>query len=353
MALQTKKFDIFFGTGGVGKTTLATSRAVQLASEGRRVLLMTIDPAKRLKDVLGLDDSSAGKVVFISELPNTPKFAQPMGVLLMSAPHTMARMAKSSGIEELSKNRIVEVLARPNGGMNEILSLIELDAQMSQGWDCVVLDTPPGPHFLDFLEGLDKIRAFFDQRFIEIFASLGRKVMDRPQKGFAGRIMGKVVGAGVQKLLGYLEKVTGATFVEDFLQALEVIYQARGSFLKGLDMEKRLTQAGNSNWFLVTSVEQGKISEALAIRKEASHLAPEGIYLAVNKCLENVLKDWTPAAGSPADQLKKAWLSKEVLLLEKAGDGFNQVLRFPEIFTASPIDHVEALAQGWKTHAHG
>jgi len=182
MSLQPKQFEIFFGTGGVGKTTLATARAVQLASEGKRVLLMTIDPAKRLKDVLGLHESSAGQVVSIERLPNAAPFAHPLGVLLMSPTHTMARMAESSHVEELSKNRIVEVLARPNGGMNEILSLIELEAQMSQGWDCVVLDTPPGPHFLDFLDGLDKIRAFFDQRFIEIFASLGRKVLDGPQK---------------------------------------------------------------------------------------------------------------------------------------------------------------------------
>ncbi len=352
MALTHRPFEIFFGTGGVGKTTLATARPVQLAGEGKRVLLMTIDPAKRLKDLLGLSDAQAGMVVAISRFGDLPPFAAPLDVLLMSAPHTIQRMAESSGVPELARNRIVEVLARPNGGMNEILALIELDLRFTAGnYDCVVLDTPPGPHFLDFLEGLDKIRAFFDARFVEIFASLGRKVVEvAPTKGLAGRLVGKVVGAGVQKLLSYLEKVTGAAFVEDFLQALQVIYRARGAFLRGLEMEKRLTAKDASHWFLVTSVEQGKVSEALAIRRDAVALAPQGVTLAVNKCLSPVLADWAPTGDGA--RLKAAWLAKEHALLDGARAGFAGVLAFPEIFTASPLDHVEALAEGWKKHGN-
>jgi anion-transporting ArsA/GET3 family ATPase len=352
MGLMPRPFEIFFGTGGVGKTTLATARAVQLAAEGRRVLLMTIDPAKRLKDLLGLTDAQAGLVVPIPRFGDLPPFAQPLDVLLMSAPHTIQRMAESAGVPELSQNRIVGVLARPNGGMNEILALIELDMRFQAGgYDCVVLDTPPGPHFLDFLEGLDKIRAFFDARFVEIFASLGRKVVDAaPTRGLAGRLVGKFVGAGVQKLLSYLEKVTGAAFVEDFLQALQVIYRARGAFVRGLEMERRLTAKDASHWFLVTSVEQGKVDEALAIRRDAAAIAPQGVFLAVNKCLGPVLNEWSPEGDGA--KLKASWLSKEQALLEGARTGFAGVLAFPEIFTASPLDHVRALAEGWKQHAH-
>lgn len=345
-----KQFDLFFGTGGVGKTTLATARAVQLAREGKRVLLMTIDPARRLKEVLGLGDDAAGNVVPIHELPGIGSFPVPLHALLMSSTHTLERMAKSANVPELSKNRIVSILTRPNGGMNEILAVIELQARMESGdYDVVVLDTPPGPHFLDFLEGLDKIRTFFDQRFVEIFTSLGRRAVSTTQKSFAGKIMNKFVGAGVQKLLGYLQKVTGEGFIEDFLSALEVIYRSRAAFTRGLEMEKRLTDPACANWFLVTSVEQGKAQEALEIQREATRLAPQGMYLAINKCLLQELKDWRPAAGSRALQLKDALMTKERSLLDSTKNGFAGVLTFPEIFASAPLDHVQRLAEGWKS----
>ena len=62
VTLSTKSFEIFCGTGGVGKTTLATARALNLAKSGKRVLLITIDPAKRLKDLLNLTGDSVGEV---------------------------------------------------------------------------------------------------------------------------------------------------------------------------------------------------------------------------------------------------------------------------------------------------
>ncbi len=347
--LPERPFDLFFGTGGVGKTTLATARALQLVGEGKRVLLMTIDPAKRLKDLLGLREEDAGEVVAVNGLAGMPPFPVPLHALLMSAPHTMARMARSAGVEELSRNRIISILARPNGGMNEILALVELQMRLEEGpYDCVVLDTPPGTHFLDFLEGLEKIRAFFDQRFVEIFASLGRKSGER---GFAVKLVGKVVNAGVHKLLSYLQKVTGEKFVEDFLEALEVIYRARGAFTKGLALEKRLTDHGGANWFLVTSVEQGKAGEALEIQREARKLAPDGLILALNKCLAGELAGWKPAEGSPADRLRHALLDKEAMLKERTRGGFNALLEFPEVLAASPVDHVRALTETWRRHA--
>jgi anion-transporting ArsA/GET3 family ATPase len=352
MSLPLRSFDIFFGTGGVGKTTLATARAIELAREGQRVLLMTIDPAKRLKEILGLSDQAAGEIVSISSLPDVGTLQVPLDALLMSPPRTIERMGENAGVKELAKNRIVSVLARPYGGMNEILALIELQLRLAKvPYDCVVLDTPPGPHFLDFLDGLDKIRRFFDQRFVEIFTSLGRKAIAAPSKGLVGGLMDKVVGAGVNKLLSYLQKVTGEKFVEDFLVALELIYRSRSSFMHGLAMEEHLTDPSKANWFLVTSVEQGKFSEALDIQRAAGKLHRRSMFLVLNKTLSQKLTDWTPASGSAADALKSSLISKENNLREKTRGQFAAVYEFPEILANSPTLHVNELAAIWSHHA--
>jgi anion-transporting ArsA/GET3 family ATPase len=353
MSLPLRSFDLFFGTGGVGKTTLATARAIQLANEGQRVLLMTIDPAKRLKDILGLSDDNAGEVAIIEQLPDVGVLKTPLHALLMSPPRTIQRMGELAGVKELAQNRIVEVLARPHGGMNEILALIELQMRLKDGqYDCVVLDTPPGPHFLDFLDGLEKIRKFFDQRFVEIFTSLGRRALETPTKGLVSGLFDKVVGAGVNKLLSYLQKVTGENFVEDFLGALEVIYRSRSSFMQGLAMEERLSDPVKANWFLVTSVEQGKFHEALDIQRAAGKLQKREMFLVLNKTLSHELQDWHPAVGTPAHELRASLLNKENLLREKTRPHFSGLVDFPEILANSPTEHVKQLANIWSKHAN-
>lgn len=353
MSLPLRSFDLFFGTGGVGKTTLATARAIQLANDGHRVLLMTIDPARRLKDILGLSDATAGDIAIIEQLPDIGVLKTPLHALLMSPPRTIQRMGDQAGVKELSQNRIVEVLARPHGGMNEILALIELQMRLKDGqYDCVVLDTPPGPHFLDFLDGLEKIRKFFDQRFVEIFTSLGRRAIEAPSKGLVSGLFDKVVGAGVNKLLSYLQKVTGESFVEDFLSALEVIYRSRSSFMQGLAMEERLADPTKANWFLVTSVEQGKFHEALDIQRAAEKMHKRDMFLVLNKTLSHELKDWHPQEGTASYDLRASLLVKESRLRDKTRPHFVGLLDFPEVLANSPTEHVKQLAKIWSMHAN-
>jgi anion-transporting ArsA/GET3 family ATPase len=346
--ITLKRFDIFFGTGGVGKTTLATARALALAQRGHRVLLMTIDPAKRLKDILGLTDESSGQVCEVRTLEGVD-LPTPINALLMNPKTTIAKMGAKAKVQELEKNRIVEVLTRPYGGMNEILSLIELKMQLEQKqYDCVVLDTPPGSHFLDFLDGIEKIRQFFDHRFVEIFTSIGKKAGELAPKNIISGFMDKVVELGVNKLLEYLQKVTGSNFVEDFLKALEVIYQSRSAFMKGLEMESVLLNQDQANWFLVTSSEQGKLSEALEIQATANKSHHRQMFLVLNKTLAHHLVDWAPEGR--ALKLKKHIINKEESL--QRSKQFESVFEFPEILDASPIEHVRRLSTQWSEYAN-
>jgi anion-transporting ArsA/GET3 family ATPase len=344
VALTTKSFEIFCGTGGVGKTTLATSRALSLAGMGNRVLLVTIDPARRLKDLLGLSGDSMGDVQQV-EIEGVK-----LSALLMSPEKTIRRMADKFQTPDLAHNRIVQILSKPYGGMNEILSLVEMEMQFESGqYDVIVLDTPPGAHFLDFLEGLAKIKSFFDQNFVEIFSYLGQKTAKAGKKVFGFGIINRVISTGVRKLLGYLQNVTGAQFIDDFIEAVQIIYQSKEAFLKGLALQDVLKMKEKCNWFLVTSVEQGKAQEAVEMKSHASHFIHQDHFLVLNKCLENELESWN-AETPKLRNLRDSLLIKEVKLKKRLEESFPTILEFPEIMSLSPLDHIQKLTHKWNSY---
>lgn len=344
MGPTSKPFEIFCGTGGVGKTTLATSRALFLAASGKRVLLVTIDPARRLKDLLGLSEEAVGEVTRV-KLEGVA-----LDALLMSPEKTIRRMAASGNTPDLGTNRIVNILAKPYGGMNEILSLVEVQMQFESGrYDSIVLDTPPGAHFLDFLEGIGKIRSFFDKSFVEIFAHIGQKSGSAGKRLFGMGIINKFVSAGVKKLLGYLQNVTGAKFIEDFVEAVQIIYQSKDSFLKGLSLQEQLREKSLCNWFLVTSVEQGKAQEAVELKGHAAHYIHQDHYLLLNKCLEDVVKNWSPE-NIKLKAVKSSLEEKETTLKKRLQENFANILEFPEVVSLSPAEHIHFLTEKWKTY---
>lgn len=345
MALSTKSFEIFCGTGGVGKTTLAAARALSLASKGHKVLLITIDPAKRLKDLLGLGGEAVGEVTKVTIDGNE------LHALLMSPEKTIQRMASKFKTPDLASNRIVQILSRPYGGMNEILSLVEVEMQFETGqYDVVVLDTPPGAHFLDFLEGLGKIRSFFDQSFVEIFSYLGQKTATAGKKVFGFGIINRVLSGGLRKLLGYLQNVTGAKFIDEFIMAVQVIYQSKDAFMKGLSLQDKLKSKTLCNWFLVTSVEQGKAQEAIELKSHASHFIHQDHFLVLNKCLEQELVGWQPVDQELLD-IKNSIEGREKKLKGQLKEFFPTVLEFPEVISLSPSEHILELTKKWNSYA--
>jgi len=345
VAIFTKSFEIFCGTGGVGKTTLATSRALAQAAQGHRVLLITIDPARRLKDLLGLSNDSIGEVTPVEV--NGIK----LSALLMSPEKTIQRMSQKYQTPDLAANRIVKILSKPYGGMNEILSLVEVQMQFeTTHYDVIVLDTPPGAHFLDFLEGISKIRAFFDQSFIEMFSYLGTKTASAGKKMLGIRLINKVISGGVKKLLSYLQRVTDAKFIDDFIEAVQIIYQSKEAFMKGLNLQDRLKSKTECNWFLVTSVEQGKAAEAVEMKAHATHFIHQDHFLVLNKCLEQEMTNWHPNVPHLV-ALKNSLELREQELKKNLKTHFPVVLEFPEIMSKDPVEHVINLTKKWASYA--
>lgn len=345
MTLELKSFEIFCGTGGVGKTTLAAARALNLSQMGHRVLLITIDPAKRLKDLLGLSGEHIGEVtpVTIGDIN--------LHALLMSSEKTIQHMANKYQTPDLANNRIIKILAKPYGGMNEILSMVEVQMQFDTGnYDVIVLDTPPGAHFLDFLDSLDKIRSFFNQNFVEIFNYLSQKTGSAGKKIMSFGLINRLVSGGVRKLLGYLQNVTGADFIDDFIEAIQIIYKSREAFLRGLHLQDKLKSRSECNWFLVTSVEQGKVQEAIEMKEHAKKFIHQDHFLILNKCLEEELSPWMPV-DEKLKMIKNSLEEKEKKLKLDLKKLFPVVLDFPEIISLSPNDHIQQLTQKWNSYA--
>jgi len=348
-SIPAKKIELFCGTGGVGKTTLSASRALYLASQDKKVLLITIDPARRLKEILNLQEENSGNIEtipssFFTGFADDKEFS--FDALLMSPAKTLARMGERHDTTQGFDNPIIKILTRPHGGMNEILAIIEVQQQLQENiYDCIILDTPPGKHFIDFLQGTEKIRQFFDKSFIDIFKFLGKPVkQEQTSRGF----LSLLIKSGVKKLLSFLEKVTGKNFVDSFIDAIIALYNNKDSFLTAISFQNQLKEKTFSNWFLVTSVEQQKTGEAEDMQKTASRLMHDDNFMAINKSLSPYLKSWNTDHATPfLKELKTSMLSREAILLEYAKNNFENTIDFPEILDNSPGVHVVELAKRW------
>src|ERR687891_2844777 len=212
-----KRIVICAGSGGVGKTTTAAALAMGMAERGLKVAVVTIDPAKRLADSLGLE-----------ELGNEPRLVDParfaahgirirgeLWAMQLDAKRTfdqlIERLAPDARTrDEVFANRIYQQLSSAVAGSQEftaIAKLYELDQE--GGFDLLVLDTPPARNALDFLDAPQRLKGFFGGRAIRMFL--------RP----AG-LSGKVLRRGTGMVFSLLKRVTGV----DLLQDLSVFFRA-------------------------------------------------------------------------------------------------------------------------------
>jgi anion-transporting ArsA/GET3 family ATPase len=264
--IRDSKVIVCCGSGGVGKTTTAAALAVRAAEQGRRTVVLTIDPARRLAQAMGLE-----------RLDNTPAAVRgvdgELDAMMLDMKRTFDEIVLSHSDPERAKqilaNPFYQSLSSSFAGTQEYMAMEKLGQLVAEKrWDLVVVDTPPTRSALDFLDAPKNLGKFLDGRLIKILLA--------PAKA-GGRAYLKVVNAGLATVTRVMTKIIGAqvlTDVQQFVASLETMF---GGFRDRADQTYRMLAAPGTAFLVVAAPEPAALREASFF---AERLAKEGMPLA-------------------------------------------------------------------------
>ena len=234
-ALLDKKLLICVGAGGVGKTSMAATMGVQAAMMGRTVLVLTIDPAKRLANSLGLQEFGNKETKIdlsaltqkrhkTNENNEINKKIGELWAMMLDGKHAFHDLIDRVAKDETTKksiynNNIYQSIADTIVGNQEYMATEKLYDVMNSGlYDLVILDTPPVKNALDFLESPGRMAQFVDKRIMQWFLS----------ENTESNLLKRLISGTSAKLFGLLGHVFGKDFLEDiaiFFQNFKELYE--------------------------------------------------------------------------------------------------------------------------------
>ena len=255
IADPTTKIAICCGSGGVGKTTVSAALALRAAEAGRRVVVLTIDPAKRLAQSLG-----------VGQLDNTPRrvqgFDAAAGGSLDAMMLDMKRTFDEVVLDHTTPDKAQAIFANPFyvalsssfAGTQEYMAMERLgqlhaEAEETGSWDLIVVDTPPARSALDFLDAPEHLSSLLDGRFLRILLAPTRGPFRLMSAGFG------IVTSALNKVLG--SQVL--TDLQTFVAAFEALF---GGFRQRAMETFALLSSENTTFFVVAAPEHDALREA-------------------------------------------------------------------------------------------
>ncbi len=237
--LRTRKIIVCCGAGGVGKTTTAAALSLAAARAGRRVLVLTIDPSKRLAETLGVSRNPPTPVSIPPDRQAAAGIKAPASLdawMLdpkLVADDSVRRLTKNpADAERVLNNRIYQQLSAMVAGMHEYTAMEALHRLVSEGkYDLVVLDTPPSRHALDFLEAPRRLSRLIEGRAIQAFLPRVDSLVGRAASKVISKILGAVFGDEFAT-----ELVTFMGLFSNIFTALNVDVNTMRTFLSGPDV---------------------------------------------------------------------------------------------------------------------
>ena len=328
-ALKNGRLIVCSGPGGVGKTTTAAALGLRGALMGRKTIVLTIDPARRLANSLGLDELTNtpqpialdGQIDLAIASQKTsasqktePDTAAPgeLWAMMLDQEQTLAelvaRHAPDPGaLDRARENNIYRLLSSALHGMQEYMALEKLHDLYTAGYfDLVILDTPPTKNALDFLETPRRASRFFDDRIVKWF------LPDRSSsKGFFGRVLNP--GAVVQ---GLLSKIFGDSFITDLIEFFDTFQYLFEVLKERGDMIEFILRDPNTYFVVITSADPRRIKEAQFFNQKLEALGQKAQAFIINR----VTPDFDPAdldaldSGELSGLLKTHGLSDPTLI---------------------------------------
>ncbi|HEU5026673.1 MAG TPA: ArsA family ATPase [Spirillospora sp.] len=246
------KIIVCCGSGGVGKTTTAAALGVRAAERGRDVVVLTVDPARRLAQSMGL-----------SELDNNPRKIEIDGdgelhAMMLDMKRTFDEIVEAHADPDRAKqilaNPFYQSLSSSLSGTQEYMAMEKLgQLHRSGAWDLIIVDTPPSRNALDFLDAPERMGRFLDGRFMKILAA--------PAKT-GGRFGVKVISAGFGMFTGAINKVLGVQLLRDvqtFVAAFDTMF---GGFRERAEKTFKLLQTPGTAFLVVAAPEPDALREA-------------------------------------------------------------------------------------------
>ncbi|CAN5238830.1 ArsA family ATPase [soil metagenome] len=251
------------GAGGVGKTTTSAALALRAAEAGRRVVVLTIDPARRLAQALGLRelDNTPRRVAGVGGLEGSatgPEGAGELHAMMLDmkrtfddivVAHTTAERAAS-----ILNNPFYQSLSSSFAGTQEYMAMEKLGQLSAQGrWDLIIVDTPPSRSALDFLDAPQRMARFLDGRMLRLLTA--------PAKA-GGRAYLKVVGVGFQLFARILTRILGAQVLTDvsaFVGALDTMF---GGFRERAEATYDMLRTPGTAFLVIAAPEPDALREA-------------------------------------------------------------------------------------------
>jgi anion-transporting ArsA/GET3 family ATPase len=247
------------GSGGVGKTTTAAAIGVRAAEAGRKVVVLTIDPARRLAQSLGLTvlDNEPRPVTGIDLTAGGS-----LDAMMLDMKRTFDEVVHAHSTpekaEQVLANPFYQAVSSSFAGTQEYMAMEKLGqlrarADRDGTWDLIVVDTPPSRSALDFLDAPRRLGSFLDGRFIRLLMA--------PAKA-GGRAYLKVFSQGVQAVTSVMGKVLGGQMLSDvqtFVAALDTMF---GGFRERADQTYALLKEGGTAFIVVAAPERDALREA-------------------------------------------------------------------------------------------
>ncbi len=253
------------GAGGVGKTTTAAAMALRAAEYGRTVVVLTIDPAKRLAQALG-----------IKELGNSPQRV-PLGMegsgelhaMMLDMRRTFDEMiigySDPERAQEILSNQVYQTLATSLAGTQEYMAMEKLGQLLAEDrWDLVVVDTPPSRNALDFLDAPKRLGGFMDGRMWRLLLNPGRGI---------GRLVTGVMGLAMKAM----STILGSQLLADASAFIQSLDDTLGGFRERADRTYELLKRRGTQFVVVSAAEPDALREATFF---VDRLSEEGMPLA-------------------------------------------------------------------------